>query len=38
MPTHGKISKCVVIAIYVKNSLRIVPPCSTESVSLFSRA
>ena len=26
MPPHGKVSKCVAIAIYVKNCLRYVPP------------
>ena len=25
---HGKVSKCFVIAIYVKNSLASIPPCS----------
>ena len=34
---HGKVNKCFVIAIYVKNSLGSVPPCSTQSISLFSR-
>ena len=38
MPPHGKVSKCVAIAIYVKNSLRSIPSCSAQSVSLFSRA
>ena len=38
MPPHGKVSNCVAIAIYVKNSLRRIPACSTQSVSLLSRA
>ena len=38
MSLHGKVSKCVAIAIHVKNSLRRVLPCITSSVSLFSRA
>ena len=35
MPPRGKVSECVVIAIYVKNSLRSVPTCSTQSVLRF---